>query len=52
MLYSGILAIMGAILIGIALAHDMRDAPQFIISLDTIFLGVSIANFGYWRQSN
>ena len=52
MLYSGILAIMGAILIGIALAHDMRAAPQFIISLDTIFLGVSIANFGYWRQSN
>jgi uncharacterized membrane protein HdeD (DUF308 family) len=52
MFYSGILATIGAILIGIALAHHMRAAPQFIISLDTIFLGVSIANFGYWRQSN
>lgn len=52
MFYSGILATMGAILIGIALAYHIRVAPQFIISLDTIFLGVSIANFGYWRQSN
>jgi uncharacterized membrane protein HdeD (DUF308 family) len=52
MFYSGILATIGAILIGIALAYHMRAAPQFIISLDTISLGVSIANFGYWRQSN
>ena len=52
MLYSGILATIGAILIGIALSYHMRAAPRFIISLDTIFLGVSIANFGYWRQSN
>jgi uncharacterized membrane protein HdeD (DUF308 family) len=52
MFYSGILATIGAILIGIALTYHMRAAPQFIISLDTIFLGVSIANFGYSRQSN
>jgi hypothetical protein len=52
MLYSGILATTGAVLIGIALAYHIREAPQFIISLDTIFLGVAIANFGYWRQSN
>jgi uncharacterized membrane protein HdeD (DUF308 family) len=49
LLFSGVLATIGAILIGFAFAGHATETAPLVVALDTIFFGVSIAQFGSLR---